>query len=224
LTSFLDPSPTPVVFWFPLENGTTTRPPLPVPFTKDIPDELAPLAQTTLNHSSYGFFAQDEWKATPKLSVTLGLRYDFESYPEMFVQRRDLNNFQPRVGLAYSLSRRSVVRAGFGIYNDRLFSSIGQLLTTVQLGSAGNEPNAKVVFPEVAPVRALFIQPTVGGPLPLHPQSAARRPSDYNRKCGATGDVHLHLDRRCSYGSCCRRRRQSRLQAQHERNNAHSVH
>ena len=174
LTSFLDPSPTPVVFWFPLENGTTTRSPLPVPFTKDIPDELAPLAQTTLNHSSYGFFAQDEWKATPKLSVTLGLRYDFESYPEMFVQRRDLNNFQPRFGLAYSLSRRTVVRAGFGIYNDRLFSSIGQLLTTVQLGSAGNEPNAKVVFPEVAPVRALFIQPTVAGP--VAPTSTICRP------------------------------------------------
>jgi hypothetical protein len=67
------------------------------------------------------------------------------------------------VGLAYSISPRTVVRAGFGIYHDRMFSSIGQLLTTVQLGSAGDEANAKVVFPEVAPVRGLFIQPTVVG-------------------------------------------------------------
>jgi hypothetical protein len=163
LPAFLAPSPTPVVFWFPLANGTTTRAPLPVPFTKDIPDDLAPLARTALNHNSYGFFVQDEWKATSKLTVTLGLRYDFETYPEMFVQRKDLNNFQPRVGLAYAFSPRTVVRTGFGIFNDRLFSSVGQLLTTVQLGSAGNEPNAKVLFPEVAPVRALFIQPTVAG-------------------------------------------------------------
>jgi len=165
LPAFIAPSPTPVVFWFPLQNGTTTRSALPVPFTKDIPDELAPLAKTSIDHNSYGFFAQDEWKVTPKFTLTLGLRYDFETYPEMFVQEKDLNNFQPRVGFAYAFSPRTVVRAGFGIFNDRMFSSIGQLLTTVQLGSAGDEPNAKVVFPEVAPVRALFIQPTVGGTL-----------------------------------------------------------
>ncbi|HET9943898.1 MAG TPA: TonB-dependent receptor [Terriglobia bacterium] len=163
LPAFLAPSPTPVVFWWPLQNGTTTRSPLPVPFTKDIPDELAPLARTSIDHNSYGFFGQDEWKVTPKFTLTLGVRYDFETYPEIFRQEKDLNNFQPRVGLAYAFSPRTVVRAGFGIFNDRLFSSVGQLLTTVQLGSAGDEPNARVVFPEVAPVRALFIQPTVGG-------------------------------------------------------------
>lgn len=163
LTAFIAPVPTPVVFWWPVENGQTTRTPLPVPFTKDIPDDLAPLARTSVDHNSYGFFAQDEWNATEKLTVTFGLRYDFETYPEMFVQQKDMNNFQPRLGLAYAMSPRTVVRAGFGIFNDRLFSSIGQLLTTVQLGSAGNEPNAKLVFPEVAPVRGQFIQPTVGG-------------------------------------------------------------
>lgn len=165
LPAFLAPSPTPVVFWFPLAQGTTTRSALPVPFTREIPSELEPLARTGINHNAYGFFGQDEWKATPKLTLTLGLRYDFETYPELFVQSRDLNNFQPRVGLAYAFSPRTVVRAGFGIFNDRHFSSIGQLLTTVQLGSAGHEPNASVVFPEVAPVRGLFIQPTVGGPV-----------------------------------------------------------
>jgi outer membrane receptor protein involved in Fe transport len=165
LQAFLAPSPTPVVFWWPLLNGATTRPVLSIPFTQDVPSELEPFTRTKVNHQSYGFFVQDEWKATPKLTLTLGLRYDFESYPSIFRQREDYNNFQPRVGLAYAFSPRTVVRAGFGIFNDRVFSSIGQLLTTVQLGSAGNLPNAKVVFPEVAPVRALFIQPTVGGPV-----------------------------------------------------------
>ena len=163
LPVFLSPSPAPVVFWWGLLNGTNTRPALPVPFTRDIPPELAPFARTSINHNSYGFFGQDEWKATRKLTLTLGLRYDFETYPSIFVQHQDLNNFQPRVGLAYAVSPRTAVRAGFGIFNDRLYSSIGQLLTTVQLGSAGNEPSARIVFPDVAPVRARFIQPTVGG-------------------------------------------------------------
>ena len=56
-----------------------------------------------------------------------------------------------------------MVRAGFGIFNDRLFSSIGQLLVTGEWGSAGDLPNAQVVFPGVAPVRGRFIQPTIGG-------------------------------------------------------------
>jgi outer membrane receptor protein involved in Fe transport len=165
LPAFLAPSPAPVVFWWPLQNGTTTRAALSIPFSQDVPSDLQPLTRTTINHRSYGFFAQDEWKATPKLTLTFGLRYDFESYPSIFRQREDYNNFQPRVGLAYAFSPRTVVRAGFGIFNDRQFSSIGQLLTTVQLGSAGNEPNAQVVLPGVAPVRALFIQPTVAGPV-----------------------------------------------------------
>jgi outer membrane receptor protein involved in Fe transport len=163
LPAFLAPSPTPVVFWWGLANGTTTRSALPVPFTQAVPSDIASLTTTRVNHNSYGFFGQDEWKATSNLTFTLGLRYDFETYPELFVSRRDLNNIQPRVGLAYSFSPRTVVRAGFGIFNDRQFSSIGQLISVVQLGSAGDLPNANVVFPGVSPIRGLFIQPTVAG-------------------------------------------------------------
>jgi hypothetical protein len=156
---------TPVVFWFPLVNGETTRPALPVPFTQDVPDSIAPLTNTRIGHNSYGFFGQDEWKATQKLTLTLGLRYDYETYPSAFVTRNDLNNVQPRIGFAYALSPRTVVRAGFGIFNDRLFTSIGQLLITGEWGSAGNLPNAQLVFPGVAPVRGKFIQPTIRGAL-----------------------------------------------------------
>jgi outer membrane receptor protein involved in Fe transport len=163
LTQFLQPTPTPVVFWWGLANGTTTRAALPIPFTQSVPSDIQNLTRTSVNHNSYGFFGQDEWKATSNLSLTLGLRYDFETYAQPFVLNRDMNNFQPRVGLAYSFSPRSVLRAGFGIFNDRQFTSIGQQLTVVQLGSAGDQPNANVVFPGVAPIRGLFIQPTVAG-------------------------------------------------------------
>src|SRR4030095_473928 len=50
LPVFLSPSPAPVVFWWPLLNGTNTRPALSVPFTRDIPPELAPFDRTGLNH------------------------------------------------------------------------------------------------------------------------------------------------------------------------------
>ncbi|HKX29211.1 MAG TPA: TonB-dependent receptor, partial [Blastocatellia bacterium] len=156
---------TPVIFWWPLANGTTSRPALSVPFTQAVPESLQSLTTTSLNHNSYGLFGQDEWKVTPKLTLTLGLRYDFETYPTVYVQRNDFDNFQPRVGLAYALSPRTVIRAGYGLFNDRLFASIGQSLITSATGSAGDLPNAQVVFPGVAPVRGLFIQPTIGGTL-----------------------------------------------------------
>jgi hypothetical protein len=163
LTAFLAPSPTPAVFWWPLQNGARMRQALDIPFTADVPNDLEPLTRTNLNHNSYGFFAQDEWKATSNLTITFGMRDDFETYPSLFAQRNDLNNFQPRAGLAYSFSPRTVVRAGFGIFNDRLVSSVGQLFTTVEWGSVAHEPNAQLVFPGVAPIRGRFIQPTVGG-------------------------------------------------------------
>jgi outer membrane receptor protein involved in Fe transport len=166
---------TPVVFWWGLANGSTTRAALPIPFSQAVPSDIASLTTTRVRHNSYGFFGQDEWKATSQLTFTLGLRYDFETYPELLVSRRDKNNFQPRVGLAYSFSPSTVVRAGFGIFNDRQFASIGQQISVVQLGSAGNLPNANVVFPGVSPIRGLFIQPTVGGALPT-PTTTTCRP------------------------------------------------
>jgi outer membrane receptor protein involved in Fe transport len=166
---------TPVVFWWPLVNGTTTRPALSVPFTQDVPDSIRPLITTGINHNAYGFFGQDEWKATQKLSLTLGLRYDFETYPSELVAHNDLNNFQPRVGLAYAFEPHTVVRAGFGIFNDRMFTSIGQTLVAAEWLSAGNLPNAQILFPGIQPLQARFLQPTIGGAL-ASPISVACRP------------------------------------------------
>jgi hypothetical protein len=56
-------------------------------------------------------FAQVEWAARPRLSLSMGLRYEFQSEIE------DLNNLDPRVGFAYRLSPSVAVRGGGGIYH-----------------------------------------------------------------------------------------------------------
>ena len=99
-----------------------------------------------LRGSSYNAFVNDTWRATPKLTLTLGLRYEFNTPPHDRFNRANLydvgtrslvpvgtgnmpragytsdrNNFAPRIGLAYTLGSRgtTVVRAGYGFYYDQ---------------------------------------------------------------------------------------------------------
>jgi hypothetical protein len=85
--------------------------------------------------SDYAAFAQDEWKVAPRLSLTLGVRYEFEQLPTPQLPNplvpqtqkfpSDKNNIAPRVGFAYDLfgSGRTVIRGGYGIFNARLINS-----------------------------------------------------------------------------------------------------
>lgn len=86
-------------------------------------------------------YVQDEWRPTSTVTLSLGLRYEYQAkafgqdldlndrelFPTTgtnlqipyvdFARRGDKNNFGPRVGLAWNLNDgRSVVRAGYGIY------------------------------------------------------------------------------------------------------------
>ena len=67
--------------------------------------------------TSFGVFAQDHWSLTRRLTLDLGVRYDFERLPAGFNQ--DTNNVSPRIGLAWSPSPKWVFRAGYGIFFDR---------------------------------------------------------------------------------------------------------
>ena len=157
---------TPVVFWWPIPTGTTQGVATPVPFTQAVPSQYQPLTVMRFDHNTYGFFGQDEWKVTSQLTLTYGLRYDFETYPDEIVLRKDLNNFQPRVGMAYAFTPRTVVRAGFGIFGDRVASSgIGQMIGPTIFNSTGFLPNSQVLYPGIPPVRGRFINPTVRGPV-----------------------------------------------------------
>src|SRR6185503_9794794 len=62
-----------------------------------------------------GFFVQDEWQVLPKLLLSYGLRYEYETI------LRDPNNFGPRFSLAYNPfeSGKLVMRLGAGIFFNR---------------------------------------------------------------------------------------------------------
>jgi outer membrane receptor protein involved in Fe transport len=154
----------PVVFWWPFLSTASTYPGISPTWTEAVPADWVDETAFSFDHSSYGFFVQDQWRANQRLTLTYGLRYDLESYPSRYITESDRNNFQPRVGGAYAYSRRGVIRAGYGIFHDRLTSSIGQLFNATEWSSGGNLANTRTLFPTVANVQGRFEQRTVGGP------------------------------------------------------------
>jgi outer membrane receptor protein involved in Fe transport len=72
---------------------------------------------------SYGFYVQDTFRVLPKLTLEMGLREDFQVYPQPAenpafpLTGQYPNKFQrlaPRFGFAWQPVSKTVVRGGFG--------------------------------------------------------------------------------------------------------------
>ena len=155
------PANGPVVFWWPFLAGAATQPPYSTSWSAAVPSAWRNATLFHFPYNAYGFFAQDQWRVARQLVLTYGLRWDFETYPYPFATRNDLANVQPRLGLAWSPSPATVLRAGFGIFTDRLAASVGQVFNVAKEISRGNQPGASTLFPGVAPVAGLFYQTTI---------------------------------------------------------------
>jgi hypothetical protein len=70
-------------------------------------------------NSNFGFYAQDEWKWRPGVTLNLGVRYDLQFLESI---RTDTNNVSPRLGIAWSPfeSGGTLVRASAGVFYDRV--------------------------------------------------------------------------------------------------------
>ena len=107
-------------------------------------------ADRTRRLNSYGFYIQDDWKALPRLTLNLGLRYEFN--PPVYEKHNRISNFDPatgsivaagqngvgatvydantdnigpRLGFAWQPfgGAKTVIRGGYGIYYDLLLIS-----------------------------------------------------------------------------------------------------
>ena len=71
------------------------------------------------SNPNFGVFVQDEWRVRSSFTINAGLRYDLQWLPDPI--QTDTNNLAPRLGFAWSPGdHRTVIRAGFGIYYDRI--------------------------------------------------------------------------------------------------------
>jgi hypothetical protein len=104
-----------------------------------------------VQNTNYGFFVQDDIRLTPRFTLNLGLRYEYNTVLQgdlignfniatltldpigQPLYNPDRNNFGPRVGFSWDVTGhgKTVVRGGFGMF-------YSPMLTGAALGLAGN--------------------------------------------------------------------------------------
>ncbi len=109
---------------------------------------------SNISNEEFGLFAQDTWQVWPNFSLTFGLRWEAQLFPDpttppsqtaygsflsnpAFPSDGTLHNqtkmFQPRIGFAWDVAKngKSVLRANAGIYNARqnMLTQVGSITT-----------------------------------------------------------------------------------------------
>lgn len=169
-----------------------------------------PFAVSTLGQPRQGmrnkyihFFVQDDFQATKKLTLNLGLRYQYDTAPSESHGRianynpatGDINapgstlfdapklDFGPRVGFAYSpfASKKTVIRGGFGIFHSPLVAAAAQSVPS-NIPGIGQSATA--------------LSPGVGFPFPLNKLIASTRnlyafPEDWHQSYTETWNLNI---------------------------------
>ena len=121
-------------------------------FVNNVGIQLSTLGYTKvgLQNTNYGFFVQDDFRVAPRLTMNLGLRYEYNSVlhgaqignfdiatlsllPQGApLYKPDHDDFGPRVGFAWDPAGKgkTVVRGGFGIFYDPMLTGAGLSLAS----------------------------------------------------------------------------------------------
>ena len=130
----------------------------------------------------HSFYAQDDYRVTSKLTLNLGLRYEFATpiwerdnlwanfnpatnslvqasngslYNRTLVHP-DYHDFGPRIGAAYSVDSKNVIRAGYGI-SYSFFNRVGSALESINSPQINFGNLSNPAIPAGGPVPATFL-------------------------------------------------------------------
>lgn len=138
-------------------------------------------------YNNFSAYLQDEWRASQRLTLTYGLRWEVNPSPSNVdnlltvtgldnpstaqlalagsrLYRTTYNNLAPRIGVAYQpfSNRNTVIRAGYGVFYDLGYAFVGQAL------SPANFPFSRSLSVTNTPIQDPIFFSEVG-PLNMNP-------------------------------------------------------
>lgn len=144
------------------------------PYTRRFTLGISDTFRTPFDVPRTAAWVQDDWRIANNVTLNLGVRYDLTwnawandaNVPPILDPDRpqDTDNVQPRVGFAWQVNDRTVIRGGAGRY-------FGDVLTNLQMWTYGNESIASVEVNNDG--RANFPSNPFNGPKPTSTQAFA---------------------------------------------------
>ena len=176
----------------------------------------------TGRENQYAFYVGDRWTVSDKLTLTAGLRYEY--YPLMMrsdrgIERLDYttwnvllggvgnvpddlgiqvskNLWAPRLGAAYRLNEKTVLRAGYGItYNPIPWSRPLRGFYPLTIGYTNAITNSYDTFALAAGIPTIPLPDVSSGSVPLPRGVQTRTPTADNVERGRTQQYNLTVER-----------------------------
>jgi len=153
-----------------------------------------------LRNNYTGLWIQDDWKIAHNLTINGGLRWDYDSA----FDKKD--NFSPRIGFAWSVTPKTVVRGSFGLFYDHFRLGLARDIpgfggADIRVSQPLSFPRLFYGVPTIAPALfGLCLSPTqtdaqISGqpcPYPFDPPGTPYFGVDHLNSIGSTTDFSQH--------------------------------
>jgi hypothetical protein len=132
--------------------------------------------------TDYALFVQDDWRMTQRLTLNLGVRWEYEQFPPPILvnaalpqtanKPSDKNNFGPRVGFALDVTGdgKTSLRGGWGLYYGRINGTI-MINALINTGLSTGQAVSSV------PANGTPITPAGNAAAPIFPNILATAPA-----------------------------------------------